>query len=238
MKQRKLSLITVEGDSKSDEANNRKNITFLAYSAKELFLHFLGKVCIDGNTKCAIYFRERPYNWDYYHYDEYFGFTAHYLDEASIEKSKEIQSMRQTDYPLANAFYLEIIEKLLVKSCEMVGNTEAIPLVREAARKVRATGFDYEYKVKKLCKKSGDGEYTASVFRHITENGERYCIEIKKKGNDLAVSYQPFDKPRYVALEDFYKKACWDGHLFKLTSNLDKELLVIDADRETILSHR
>lgn len=238
MKQRKLSIITIEGNSKTEGADHRQNITFLAHSAKELFLYFFGKVCVDGNTKCAIYFTERPYGWDYYHYNEAFGFTAHYMEEAAIEESRKIQSMKPMDYQRACNFYLNALEKALVKSCEMVDNEDVIPFIREAAEKVRATGFDLAYKVSKLSKRSADGEYTASVVRHITENGEKYGIEIRKKGRKEAVIFEPYDKPRYVPLEAFYNKALWDGHIFKLISRLDKELLVIDADREEILSGR
>ena len=238
MNNKRLNLLTIEKNDIIDDPNviidDEFNIIFLSYPVIELFMYYLGKVIIDGNSKIVIVVDKKPNQRALYEYNDYFAVTILYA-ENKVEELREIQLSGALDYRRLNEFFLNLIVESLSFACIQVGQEDRIALIEDAANKVRENNFDVIYKVKKLTKRSKDGEYTINTFRHITESGEWYYFDIKSKSKKSTVRYNPNHEKQYVPLEVCYSNVVWDGHIVKLENRFGRSLLVIDADKEEIV---
>ncbi|MBQ3546097.1 MAG: hypothetical protein IJA34_14115 [Lachnospiraceae bacterium] len=86
----KLSMLSIEGNNEHEKKNDIMSIRTRTYYITEIFMHFLGKIDLDGNDKLVIQFYERPKSEDKYMCDKFFYVSCYYVDKkykASVYRS-------------------------------------------------------------------------------------------------------------------------------------------------------
>lgn len=161
-KRRKLALLVIEGDKNFEKTHNVIPVNWQAFHVIEIFMHFWPRIDLDGSSKLSICFRKKKDTEQQYMQSDYFGVTIYYVDEAEIDRQRELKKEEEGEY------YLNIIVDTL-KYIAQINNRDAevFNIIDETAQKVRDNNFELTLHIKKLSKVSVNRQFRANVYRHI-----------------------------------------------------------------------
>lgn len=229
-KRRKLSILVIEGDRDYEKTHNVVPVNWQAFNVIETFMHFLPKMDLDGSSKLSILFRKKKDTEQQYTQSDYFGVSIYYVDEAEIDRQRGLKKDEKEEY------YLNIIVNTLKWIARAQGSDAALmKIIDETAQKVRDNHFELTLPVKKLAKSSADGRFRANVYRHISNQGENWYVEIKDKNKNISRhNIDLLGKPSFVSQTGVFSQSEWEGNRFVIKEKFGRVTATIDiGDKNT-----
>lgn len=240
-KRTNLNLLVIEGDRDYEKTHNAIPVNWQAFHVIELFMYFLPKVDLDGNSKLAIFFKNKADSVQQYMYYDVQGVSCYYVDEVEIERQRKLNKEDESEY------YLNIIVDTLKRIAQINGrDTEIFNIIDETAQKVRDNNFEVTFHIKKLSKSSADRKFRANTYRHISSRGESWYVDIEDKNKNI--TRQNIDlskKPAFISQTGVFQQSRWEGNRFivsdrfgRVTATIDMLPLVNDGKLSTKDAHR
>ena len=224
---RKLAFLVVEGDRSYEQTHNVFPVTWQAFYVIEIFMHFWPKLDLDGSSKLFIFFREKPDSeqQNQYMQSDFFGVSKYYVDEAEIDRQRRLTKEEKGEY------YLNIIADTLKRIAQIHGgDAKVFNAIDETAQKVRDNNFELTLPIKKLSKASANGQFRANVYRHISNQGESWYVEIKTKNKDTSCHNVDLSKrPTFISQTGVFEQSKWEGNCFIVTDKSGRITATIDA---------
>lgn len=213
----KLSMLEIEGNKEQEKKNDTMSIRTRTYYITEIFMHFLGKIDLDGNDKLVIKFYERSKSEDKYMCDKFFHVSCYYVDRRDIDKLGELKNDELELYFLG----------IIVEACEYISKfnnkeKEIFEIIEKAADNVRKNDFELIIFQKSLSKISSDKKYKASVYRSINIYGEMWYVEVENRNDKSTKKYQIMKQYAHINKTEFFKKSYWDNEKFILTDRFGR----------------
>lgn len=223
-KRRKLSILVIEGDRDYEKTHNVVPVNWQAFNVIEIFMHFLPKTDLDGSSKLSILFRKKKDTEQQYIRADYFGVSKYYVDEPEIDRQRGLKKDEEEEY------YLNIIVNTLKWIVQTQGSNAALMnIIDETAQKVRDNHFELTLPVKKLSKSSSDGQFRASVYRHISNQGESWYVEIKDKNKNISRhNIDLLGKPSFVSQTGVFSQSEWEGNSFVIKEKFGRVTATVD----------
>lgn len=223
-KRRKFSILVIEGDRDYEKTHNVVPVNWQAFNVIETFMHFLPKMDLDGSSKLSILFRKKKDTEQQYTQSDYFGVSIYYVDEAEIDRQRGLKKDEKEEY------YLNIIVNTLKWIARAQGSDAALmKIIDETAQKVRDNHFELTLPVKKLAKSSADGRFRANVYRHISNQGENWYVEIKDKNKNISRhNIDLLGKPSFVSQTGVFSQSEWEGNRFVIKEKFGRVTATID----------
>lgn len=209
-KRRKLALLVIEGDREYEKTHKVIPVNWQAFHVIEIFMHFLPKIDLDGSSKLSILFRKKKDTEQQYMQSDYFGVSIYYVDEAEMDRQRGLKREEEGDY------YLNIIVDTFKRIAKIQGRDADIEnVIDETAQKVRDNHFELTLPIKKLAKSSADGQFRANVYRHISNQGESWYVEIRDKNKNLSRhNIDLLKKPSFISQTGVFSQSEWEGDCF------------------------
>ncbi len=221
----KLTILSIEGD-KQEEKNRNIPIMWQAYHVKEMFMYYLPKIEIDGSNKIVIYFKEQPVLENQYMRDDYFCVSWCYVDKEKLEKIKYLKNRELEE------FYLDVIVEELSRIARKNDKEKnVVDFIEAAAKKVRESNFELNLPIKKLSKQTTDKKYKALVYRHLSNKGEMWYVDVLSKAG-LTTRYNLLKEFTYTSKSEVFKNSYWDKGCFVLKDRFGKITSSIKLDCE------
>lgn len=221
----KLSILSIEGD-KYEEKKRKFPIIWQAYHIKEIFMHFLPKIEIDGSSKIVIYFKDKPISEKQYMHDEYFGVSWCYVDKEKLQKINYLKNRELEE------FYLDVIvEKLKEIARENDNGKNVVDYIDATAERVRKSNFELKIPIKKISKQTKDKKYKALVYRYLNSKGEMWYVDILDK-EGLSTRYNILKEFTYTPKNDVFKYSYWEHDCFVLKDKFGKITSSINLNGE------
>ena len=223
-KRRKLSILVIEGDRDYEKTHNVVPVNWQAFNVIETFMHFLPKMDLDGSSKLSILFRKKKDTEQQYTQSDYFGVSIYYVDEAEIDRQRGLKKGEEEEY------YLNIIVNTIKWIARTQGSDATIMnIIDETARKVRDNHFELTLPIKKLARSSADGQFRASVYRHISHQGESWYVEIKDKNKNISRhNIDLLGKPSFVSQTGVFSQSEWEENRFVIKEKFGRVTATID----------
>lgn len=224
-KRRKLALLVIEGDKNFEKMHNVIPVNWQAFHVIEIFMHFWPKIDLDGSSKLSILFRKKKDTEQEYMQSDYFGVSIYYVDEAEIDRQRGLKRDEEEEY------YLNIIVDTLKRIAQIQDrDADILNVIDETAQKVRDNNFELTLPIKKLSKSSADGQSRANVYRHISNQGESWYVEIKDKNKNLSRhNIDLLKKPTFVSQTGVFEQSKWEGNRFIVLDRFGKVFAMIDV---------
>lgn len=217
-----LKDIVVKGDKIYQEKNKLVPINFQMHHILEMFKYFMPKMDLDGSIKLTIKFAEKPENEAIYNCDKYFRVSWYYVSPDNIQRNA---TGRDRDL-----FYVNLLRNILkdiakINECD----DSIIQMIDETVDKVIGQEFTLVYAVKKLTKTSKDRRYKATVLRNLSQNGEKWQLEICAKDGTVLCADLSRDYT-HVFQESLYYKAEWQEGQFIISERLGRVMTIAIPD--------
>lgn len=156
---------------------------------------------------------------------DYFGVSIYYVDEAELDRQRALKKEEEAEY------YLNMIVDTL-KYIAQINNRDAeiFHVIDETAQKVRDNHFDLTLPVKKLSKASADRQFKANVYRHISNQGESWYVEMIDKNKNISrICIDVLKKPTFVPQTGVFVQSKWEENRFIVSDRFGKVFAKIDV---------
>lgn len=224
-KRRKLALLVIEGDRNYQKANNVIWVNQQAFHVIEIFMFFLPKIDLDGSSKLTIFFKKRKDSEQQYMQNNFQGVSWYYVDEDEIERQRHLKREEEEEY------YLSIIADTLKRIAQIDGRDDTLfKIIDETAQKVRDNNFELTLPIKKLAKSSADGQFRAYVYRHISNQGESWYVEMKDKNKNITrYDINLLKKPSFISQTGVFVQSKWEGKRFVISDRFERVTATVDV---------
>ena len=153
------------------------------------------------------------------------GVSWYYVDEDEIERQRHLKREEEEEY------YLTIIADTLKRIAQIDGRDDTLfKIIDETAQKVRDNNFELTLPIKKLAKFSADGKFRAYVYRHISNQGEDWYVEMKDKNkNIIRYDINLLKKPSFISQAGVFVQSKWEGKRFVISDRFERVTATVDV---------
>lgn len=219
-----IKMLVIEGDKDYEAANNLTPAKFQTHHIVEMLMCFLSSLDLDGSTKIIIRYSEPPDNESIYNCIKPMRISWIYVGAPRVNATDGLQ-----DRDTCN---LEIICNALkdiatINECE----SSVMDQIDSAAKTILECNFSMTLKVNKLTKFSPDRKYKAIVSRFLCPQGDKWLIEIKRKGCP-ALCGELSDGFKFIPLLHYYFKGEWIENQYCITDRFGKPVAIAFPDEK------
>ena len=211
----KLTMLAVEA---SDGAVVPPEIPFrwLAHHVREVLLALLSKgLDVDGSGKIQVTCGPKGEDVQY---QQMLGTSNYFVEDFDFAQFSALTGESRDNY------LLDIIQNSLIDMALRSGASPTVErAIKETADVVRAHDFSLKLRIPKLCKSSPSRRAKAEVFRCLNRvDGEAWCLQVTTKGVAEPSTTWLTERPHYVDMTGYFKKAEWSGERYLLRNRLGK----------------